>query len=155
MREELQLLLTELNLEIEKASASAELSREIAADMSKIAAGSPSSSGDRIHSVNKAMLSESTLRKLELFKREIEDTIMHAAPDEVEPVCVVVIKYDGDNMHEEIFLANNAVNIKNHTIISPKSPLGQAIVNKRPGDNFKYVLPGRGKTINGSIVKIK
>jgi transcription elongation factor GreA len=65
-----------------------------------------------------------------------------AGGDVVAPGCTVAIRYEGDD-DVETFLVGS-IEERHHSdveVISPGSPLGQALLGRKPGDTVGYEAP--------------
>ena len=71
----------------------------------------------------------------------------------VEPGAVVELRYEGDDDTERYYVGSVEEQGIEHDIISPRSPLGQAIVGKKPGDKVDFDSPS-GATLTVEIVSI-
>ena len=71
----------------------------------------------------------------------------------VEPGAVVELRYEGDDDCEKYFFGSVEERGIEHDIISPRSPLGQAIVGKKPGDKVDFESPS-GATLTVEVVSI-
>ncbi|HEX4867961.1 MAG TPA: transcription elongation factor GreA [Acidimicrobiales bacterium] len=73
--------------------------------------------------------------------------------DFVEPGCVVELRYEGDDDVEKFFYGSVEERGVEHDIISPGSPLGEALVGKKPGEKVAYESP-TGATLTVEVVSI-
>ena len=74
--------------------------------------------------------------------------------DLVEPGCVVELRYEGDDDTETYFYGSVEERGVEHDIISPGSPLGEALAGKATGDRVEYLSP-TGATLAVEVVAIK
>lgn len=63
-----------------------------------------------------------------------------------------VLDEDGDEM--EIFVANQENKMRGLVLASPESPLGSALIGKRPGDKVSYEAPGGTFTVEITDVRV-
>lgn len=63
-----------------------------------------------------------------------------------------VLDEDGDEM--EIFVANQENKMRGLVLASPESPLGSALLGKRPGDKVSYEAPGGTFTVEITDVRV-
>ncbi len=63
-----------------------------------------------------------------------------------------VLDADGDEM--EIFVANQENKVRGLVLASPESPLGSALIGKRPGDKVSYEAPGGTFTVEITDVRV-
>jgi transcription elongation factor GreA len=78
--------------------------------------------------------------------------------DEVAPGMQVTIAFFGDKSDTETFLLGSrevlGLDDSQDAVYSPQSPLGSAILGKRPGDEVGYDAPN-GKPISVTILKVE
>ena len=72
----------------------------------------------------------------------------------VEPGSVVELRYEHDEETELYFFGSVEERGLEHDIISPKSPLGQALVGKKPGDEVIFDSP-TGASLTVEVVSIR
>jgi len=72
----------------------------------------------------------------------------------VEPGSVVELRYEHDEDTELYFFGSVEERGLEHDIISPKSPLGQALVGKKPGDEVIFDSP-TGASLTVEVVSIR
>src|SRR5688500_10062115 len=65
--------------------------------------------------------------------------------DVVEPGCVVELRYEGDDDIDTYFFGSVEERGIEHDIISPRSPLGQALVGKKVGETATFESPTGAK----------
>jgi len=73
--------------------------------------------------------------------------------DVVEPGSVVELRYEGEDDTDTFFYGSVEERGIEHDIISPRSPLGEALVGKRPGDKVDFESP-TGAQLTVEVVKI-
>jgi len=73
--------------------------------------------------------------------------------DVVEPGSVVELRYEGDDDTDTYFYGSVEERGIEHDIISAGSPLGKAIVGKKPGDKVDFASP-TGATLTVEVVAI-
>ena len=71
----------------------------------------------------------------------------------VEPGVVVELRYEGDTDTEQYFFGSVEERGIEHDIISPRSPLGQALEGRKPGDKVDFESP-TGATLTVELVSI-
>ena len=59
----------------------------------------------------------------------------------VETGSVVTLRYEGDDDTEQYLIGSIEERREGLSVISPNSPLGQALLGKRPGDTVSYEAP--------------
>lgn len=64
------------------------------------------------------------------------------APDAVVAGCVVSIRYDGDDDVEQYLIGSIEERREGVTVMSPGSPLGQALLGAKVDDVVSYEAPG-------------
>jgi len=72
----------------------------------------------------------------------------------VEPGCIVELRYDGDDEAEKFFYGSVEERGMEHDIISPRSPLGEALVGAKPGDKVAFESP-TGAQLTVEVVGIE
>jgi transcription elongation factor GreA len=73
--------------------------------------------------------------------------------DIVEPGCIVQLRYEGDDDPETYFYGSVEERGLEHDIISPGSPLGQALEGGKVGDKVEFASP-TGATLTVEVVSI-
>src|SRR5918992_1347394 len=99
--------------------------------------------------------------------RQLTDMLQRAqvgeppdSTDEVAPGSRVTIAFDGDDSDTDTFVLGSrellglAGGVETANVYSPQSPLGAAILGKRPGDAVSYVAPN-GRSINVTVIKVE
>jgi transcription elongation factor GreA len=71
----------------------------------------------------------------------------------VEPGAVVQLRYEGDDDVDTYFYGSVEERGVEHDIISPGSPLGEALVGKKPGDKVDFESP-TGATLSVEVVAV-
>ena len=74
--------------------------------------------------------------------------------DEVAPGSVVQLRYEGDDDVDTYFYGSVEERGVEHDIISPGSPLGEAIVGRKPGDKVDFQSP-TGANLTVELVSIQ
>jgi len=74
--------------------------------------------------------------------------------DVVEPGCVVELRYEGDDDTDHYFFGSVEERGVEHDIISPGSPLGEALVGHKPGDKVDFQSP-TGANLTVELVSIQ
>ena len=74
--------------------------------------------------------------------------------DSVEPGTVVELRYEGDDDTERYFFGSVEERGVEHDIISPGSPLGEALVGAKPGDKVDFQSP-TGANLTVEVVSIE
>ena len=99
--------------------------------------------------------------KMEARIRQIQATLSRAQvvdgggdgkPDAVAAGTVVGIRYEGDEDVERFLVGSIEERHHELNVISPGSPLGQALLGRGPGDTVEYQAPGG--TLRVEIVEI-
>ena len=73
--------------------------------------------------------------------------------DIVEPGAVVELRYEGDDDTDTYFYGSVEERDIEHDIISPRSPLGEALVGKKVGDKVDFNSP-TGATLTVEVISI-
>ena len=101
---------------------------------------------------------EARIRQLEDMMRRAEIGEKRADDGVVESGMIVTIKFKGDTDTESFLLGSRDLLARDsaidHTVYSPESPLGSAILGKSKGDTASYEAPN-GKTLTVEIVDAK
>ena len=74
--------------------------------------------------------------------------------DEVQPGSVVELRYEGDDDTELYFFGSVEERGMEHDIISPKSPLGAALLGGKPGDKVEFQSP-TGANLTVEVVSLR
>jgi transcription elongation factor GreA len=84
---------------------------------------------------------EARIRKLEamLFKAQVVDDVDTA---EVNTGTVVSLRYDGDDDVERYLVGSIEEEQDGVSVVSPDSPLGQALLGHKVGEFVEYEAPG-------------
>lgn len=96
---------------------------------------------------------EARIRQLKAMLDNAE-IVEGADGDVVEPGCVVEIRYMGDDDTEKYLYGSVEEEGQGYDIVSPGSPLGEAIVGKKVGDKVTYTSP-TGATLEVEVVGIE
>ena len=72
----------------------------------------------------------------------------------VEPGCVVELRYEGDDDTDTYFFGSVEERGVEHDIISPGSPLGEALLGHKPGDKVDFTSP-TGANLTVELVTIQ
>jgi transcription elongation factor GreA len=103
---------------------------------------------------------EARIRQLTDMLRRAQVGEPSAAIDEVVPGSRVTIAFDGDESDTDTFVLGSREllgldgGVETANVYSPQSPLGVAILGRRPGDSVSYVAPN-GRSINVTVVKVE
>jgi transcription elongation factor GreA len=95
---------------------------------------------------------EARIRQLAVMLENAE--IVEGVDGEVvEPGAVVELRYEGDDDTERYYFGSVEERGIEHDIISPRSPLGTALVGAKVGDKVDFTSP-TGATLTVEIVSI-
>jgi transcription elongation factor GreA len=72
----------------------------------------------------------------------------------VEPGCVVELRYEGDDDTDTYFFGSVEERGVEYDIISPGSPLGEALLGHKPGDKVDFTSP-TGANLTVELVTIQ
>jgi transcription elongation factor GreA len=101
---------------------------------------------------------EARIRQLTDMLRRAQVGEAPANSDEVAPGMQVTIAFFGDESDTETFLLGSrevlGLDESQDAVYSPQSPLGAAILGKKPGDEVSYNAPN-GKPITVTILKVE
>lgn len=84
---------------------------------------------------------------------ENAEIVENADADEVRAGVVVAIRYEGDDDVERYLLGSIEERVEGLEVMSPGSPLGEALLGKRAGDVVQYQTP-TGATMAVEIVSV-
>lgn len=143
-RIKLELLSNVLQKELGKAEKRMIDNKQVANEIARSAAASPSQSGDREHSQNQAMLSQEVYIKTKEMAEKVNIALSQAVPDRVSGIVHVEIKYENSDFSQELYLVDYPLNIPGVNLISRHSPLGNSLLDKKTGDVFEYEIEGIG-----------
>jgi len=94
---------------------------------------------------------ETRIRQIQAMLENCE-IVEGGSGDKVEQGSVVGIKYEGDDDVEWYLLGSIEERRDDVTVVSPTSPLGQALMGHKPGDTVSYDAPsGELRVIIDSI----
>ena len=102
-----------------------------------------------------------TQGKMESRVRRLQHTLAHAiivddaavgSSETIEAGSVVAIRYEGDDEIERFLVGSIEEHHDELNVVSPGSPLGQALLGKTSGDVVEYEAPGG--TLRVEIVQI-
>jgi transcription elongation factor GreA len=98
-------------------------------------------------------LNESRVRQLEAMLKNA--AIVEAADaGSVAPGTVVEIQIEGDDDAQEYLIGSIEERDERYEVLSPSSPLGQALIGKRVGDEAAYETP-RKKMLAVKVISIR
>jgi transcription elongation factor GreA len=85
---------------------------------------------------------ESRIRQLEAMLSDVAIVDMGAATgDEVSTGMVVSLRYTGDDDVERYLIGSIEERREGVAVVSPNSPLGQALMGRKEGDRVSYEAP--------------
>jgi transcription elongation factor GreA len=85
---------------------------------------------------------------------ENAEIVEGAEGDEVQPGSVVELRYEGDDDTDLYFFGSVEERGVEHDIISPKSPLGEALLGRKPGDKVDFQSP-TGANLSVEVVSLR
>ena len=101
---------------------------------------------------------EARIRQLADMLRRAQVGEAPSNADRVAPGTQVTIAFDGDESDTDTFVLGSremlSTDDDSTNVYSPQSPVGAAIVGKKPGDAVSYVAPN-GRSINVTILKVE
>ncbi len=96
---------------------------------------------------------EARIRQLDELLRNAKVGEMPADDGHVHPGSIVTVRFaDGDT--ERFLLGSREVSVGDLEVYSEKSPLGSAILDKKPGEDASYELPN-GRQVKVTIVSVE
>ena len=150
MREKIKVLLDIVRKLEETSKEAAGKSKSAANELSAGLVSSYSMAGDVEHAKNSANLSIQKHASIKKLANELEDAAVLDIPTMVQSGCYIKIEMSG--IKKELYLVNNPVYISGHSLVSPASPIGEALLGKKPGDLFLY--KSGDQTFTGKILEI-
>jgi transcription elongation factor GreA len=96
---------------------------------------------------------EARIRQLAAMLENAE-IVEGAGGEAVEPGCVVELRYEGDDDTDRYLFGSVEERGVEHDIISPGSPLGEALVGRKPGDKVEFTSP-TGANLTVEVVSIQ
>lgn len=98
--------------------------------------------------------------RMEARIRQLQSLIDHAvivdssqASDQVTQGSIVALRYEGDDDSDRFLVGSIEERRDDVAVVSPQSPLGQALLDRRKGDIVEYQAPGG--TLKVEIVDIE
>ena len=87
---------------------------------------------------------ESRIRQLQATLKDcvIVNTVEASSGGTVTTGALVAIRYEGDDEMEWFLVGSIEERRDNVTVVSPGSPLGQALLGQAPGETVEYESPG-------------
>ena len=85
---------------------------------------------------------EGRIMQLEAMLEDVEVVDEVAVSDEVQSGNVVTIRYEGDTATEKYLIGSIEERRPGITVMSPGSPLGEALLGSKVGDTVGYEAPG-------------
>lgn len=95
---------------------------------------------------------EARIRQIQALLAEAEIVEDEEQSETVTTGSIVHLRYEGDSETEQFLIGSIEEKRPGVSVVSPNSPLGQAIIGKREGQTIEYESPG-GK-LRVEIVKI-
>ncbi len=150
MRQKISDLLNEVKKIEKKSGSAASNSYNAANEASGGLSSSYSAAGDAEHSRNSANLSMQKHMAIKNLEAELKESMYLELPKSIEPVCYIKITMSGNE--KELYLVKNPVYIAGFNLISPISPIGEAILRSKVGDLFLY--KNGDQTFTGKVLEI-
>ncbi len=97
---------------------------------------------------------EARIRQLNQLLRDARVGDAPTNADTARTGTVVTVRFEGDDGDEKFLLGSREDHIEGLQIYSPSSPLGVAVLGKRPGEVVTYLTP-RGATMKVTIVAVE
>ncbi len=95
---------------------------------------------------------EARIRQIDQLLSEARIMDAPAAGDMVEPGSVVALRYEGDDEVERYLIGSIEERREGLPVASPGSPMGQALLGRRPGEVVECEAPGG--TVKVEIVEV-
>ncbi len=138
-------LLEKINQTLEKASFQAQKSRWAA---KRFRGASRSQQGDRRYFENLADIAEESLDNLLELKKQMEKAPETPA-SRAQPPCYLEIESAAGK--KSFFYIHELVKVEGLNFLTPASPLGQSVLNHRPGETVTYQISRDGETASFSV----
>ena len=103
--------------------------------------GDLSENADYHSAKNEQGFMESRIRKLEAMLKDVE-IVDDVATTEVNTGTVVSLRYEGDDDIERYLVGSIEEEQDGVSVVSPDSPLGQALLGRKAGETVEYQAPG-------------
>jgi transcription elongation factor GreA len=113
--------------------------------------GDLSENADYHSAKNEQGMMEARIRKLEAMLTDVQ-VVDEVATTEVSTGTVVSLRYEGDDEIERYLVGSIEEEQDGVPVVSPDSPLGQALLGRKPGEIVEYQAPGG--TLKVEIVAI-
>jgi transcription elongation factor GreA len=113
--------------------------------------GDLSENADYHSAKNEQGMMEARIRKLEAMLTDVQ-VVDEVATTEVSTGTVVSLRYEGDDEIERYLVGSIEEEQDGVPVVSPDSPLGQALLGRKPGEMVEYQAPGG--TLKVEIVAI-
>lgn len=85
---------------------------------------------------------EARIRKLQAMLKDAQVVDDGGSSDEVSTGKVVSLRYEGDDDVERYLVGSIEEEQPGVSVVSPESPLGQALLGRKPGEVVQYEAPG-------------
>src|SRR4029079_5209027 len=97
---------------------------------------------------------EARIRQLQAMLKDAEIVDASGSGDTVAAGSIVSIKYEGDDEAERYLIGSIEERRDDVSVISPGSPLGQALIGKSAGDVVAYESPGGAQKVEVVAVDV-
>ena len=104
--------------------------------------GDLSENADYHAAKNEQGLMEARIRKLQAMLKDAQIVDDVTDTTEIHTGAVVSLRYDGDDDVERFLVGSIEEERDGVSVVSPDSPLGQALLGRKPGDVVQYEAPG-------------
>lgn len=108
--------------------------------------------GDYHAAKNEQGLNEARIRQIEAILKDAV-VVEQASADRVEPGTVVEVRMEGDDEPSAYLIGSIEERGTGYDVISPASPLGQALLGHRPGERVVYEAPAGSLSVE--IVSVR
>ncbi len=151
MREKIEILFEEVKKLEKKSNLTASASHASANEASGGLAASYSAAGDAEHSRNTANLSMQKYQSIKKLSEELRGASYQDNPQSAKTPCYILLQIGGDP-EKEVYLVENPVFMSGFNLVSPMSPIGNALMGHKAGDLFLYT--SGGQTFTGKVLEI-
>ncbi len=97
---------------------------------------------------------EGRISQLARMLQNAEIVEIDADAQEVQPGCVVGIRYEGDDDVEKYLLGSIEEQRDGVDVMSPGSPIGEALIGATIGDSVSYEAPGGELTVEVVSIEV-
>lgn len=98
---------------------------------------------------------EARIREIRAMLTDAEIIESDDADGTVRVGSVVEIRFEGDTVTERYLVGTIEERRGDLEVVSPESPLGSRLLDRRPGDTVTYEPPGGGRAVTVEVVSVE